>query len=159
MSSKATSKSIALNVGQTAAALFSKGYLEKQCPDVILRAWGEDYPAHKIILLSQSAFFEYSFDFSADKSQGSTPLSGAESEIHRDRPCPSGHGNIPVVDSAFGEDVTKEGFEFVLEYLYLNSTLKLCSENVLEVMSSALFFQVSNLVCTWVRTRLVSDIE
>jgi hypothetical protein len=158
MSSAVSSKSIAPNVDQTAAALFLKGYAEKQCPDVILRAWGEDYPAHKIILLSQSKFFEFSFEFS-DKSQGSTPSPVAESEINRDRPRPSGHGNIPVVDSAFGKDVTKEGFEFVLEYLYCSSTLELISENVLEVLSSALFFQVSNLVCTWFRTSLVSDID
>jgi hypothetical protein len=162
MASKISSMSIAPNVDQTAASLFLKGYVDKQCPDVILRAWGKDYAAHKILLLSQSEYFEKqlsSYPDGLDKSQGSTHLSGADSDIHKDRPCPSGHGDIPVVDSAFGDDVTKKGFEFVLEYLYCSSALKLCSENVLEVLSSALFFQVSNLVCTWVRTSLVSDID
>jgi hypothetical protein len=58
MSSKLSIGSVAPNFDQTAAALFLKGYIEKRCPDVILRAWGENYLAHKIIILSQSEYFE-----------------------------------------------------------------------------------------------------
>jgi hypothetical protein len=111
MSSQISSKSIASNLDQTAAALFSKGFIDKQCPDVILRAWGEDYPAHKILLLSQSEYFEKNFSSypdGLDQGQGSTPLTVAESEIHRVRPSPS--GNLPVFNFAYGDNVTKEGF-------------------------------------------------
>jgi hypothetical protein len=161
MSSKLSFKSIQSNADQTVAAQFSKGYVEKQCPDVILRACGEDYPAHKILLLSQSEYFEKKFGSYPDRldnGQGSTRLTISESEIHRDRPCSSGHGNIPVFDLAFGDDVTKEGFEFVIEYIYCSSALKLYSENVLGVLSSALFFQVTSLVCRWAWSSLVRTI-
>jgi hypothetical protein len=104
-------------------------------------------PTDRIVLLSQSEYFEKKFSSypdGLDQGHRTTPLTVAESEVYRDRPSPS--GNLPVLNFAFGDDVTKEGFEFVLEYMYCSSALKLCSENVLGVLSSALFFQVTSLV-------------
>jgi hypothetical protein len=99
--------------------------------------------------IKSSSYFEKKFSSypdGLDKVQGSTRFVLAESETHIDRPCSSGHGIIPVLDFSFGDDVTKNGFEFVLEYLYCSSALELCSENVLGVLNSALFFHVTSLV-------------
>ena len=47
-----------------------------------------------------------------------------------------------VFELNFGDDVDKDGFDFLLEYLYFSPTLQLVESNVRSVLSTAQFFQV-----------------
>ncbi|EFJ50119.1 hypothetical protein VOLCADRAFT_89185 [Volvox carteri f. nagariensis] len=100
-------------------------------PDVVLKAFGKAYPAHRVILASQSAYFATLWSWVSWQ-----PASGrgcyAEEEW----------SSLPSHDLVLGEDVTQKGFEWILEYFYASPTVIITSENAFDVLAAAHYLGV-----------------
>ncbi len=84
------------------AATIYESYLRRVCPDIILRAFGNEYPAHRVILASGCEFFARALGPDWRRHYGMP--GGADSVTITD---PAG---VPYHDLVLGEDVTQTGW-------------------------------------------------
>lgn len=91
-----------VNVARPAfAATIYESYLRRVCPDIILRAFGNEYPAHRVILASGCEFFARALGPNWRRHYGMP--GGVDSVTNSD---PAG---VPYHDLVLGEDVTQTG--------------------------------------------------
>ncbi|GLI61858.1 hypothetical protein VaNZ11_004366, partial [Volvox africanus] len=113
-------------------SLHSTAYTARLFPDVIIKAFGKVYPAHRVILASQSDYFATLWSWVSWRPAVARDK-GTEEE------CPS----IPSHDLVLGEDVTQRGFEWILEYFYASPHVSVTSDNAFDVLAAAHYLGVN----------------
>ncbi|KAG2443607.1 hypothetical protein HXX76_001958 [Chlamydomonas incerta] len=105
-------------------------------PDIELVAFGRRYPAHRVILASQSTYFDVLLRWLGERSLSSVSCRAPHSgdDTAQDGP--------PQRQLALGEDVTQKGFEWILDYFYASPHTGITGDNALDVLAAAHYLGV-----------------
>lgn len=136
--------------------LYSKGFVARLKPDLAIEAFGQRYPVHSLVLIVRSEYFENQLTKYADqlREQSEAFRSCQSQDLHQP------WDGLSYLKCEFGDDVTKDGFEDVLAYMYGYSHLQISNKNVWQILSASCFFQVTGLIqqCTnFMKSDLTAD--
>ncbi|KAG2452352.1 hypothetical protein HYH02_003375 [Chlamydomonas schloesseri] len=110
-------------------------------PDIELYAFGKRYPAHRVILASQSTYFDVLLRWLGERSTSSSSARSTVRETRGDDTSGAQDGP-PRHELALGEDVTQKGFEWILDYFYASPHTGITGENALDVLAAAHYLGV-----------------
>ncbi|KAG2497113.1 hypothetical protein HYH03_004704 [Edaphochlamys debaryana] len=116
-----------------ADAVFETAWRSRRFPDICLRAFGQSYALHRVILASQSSYFATLLRWVELNPTGRVAGAGDGQE----------DAGLPAHDLLLGEDVTQRGFEWILEYFYASPNSTIGSDNAFDVLAAAHYLGVT----------------